>query len=319
MDVQPEHTELAVFYNTENFYSPDPKSRHRLNPAPSGLKNWNPARFENKLKKVAHVFELMKEDFGVLPMMAGLSEVQGKLVVEKLMDEPVFGGRFGMVHFESMDERGVDVALIYDRLKIEIISAEPVSFFFAIDEDKESDRFDTTRDVLQVKLRYQDMVMHVFVFHLPSKREKDVNHPKRKLIIKEINERIRKIRTETDEAVLIMGDFNENPDEDNVKILLNNNDLAIGIRNPFQALFQQQQYSTFHQRSGLLFDQMLLSKDFFGGTAALRFQQAGVFSHYKLKSWDRKFSDRPFRTYAGTRYLGGYSDHFPVYVHFTKI
>ena len=57
---------------------------------------------------------------------------------------------------------------------------------------------------------------------------------------------------------------------------------------------------------------MILSKDFFNSNYPLLFKEAKVFNHEKLSNWNRKFAGRPFRTYAGTRYLGGYSDHFPI-------
>ena len=309
--------ELAVFYNTENFYSTDPSPPHKINPTASGLRNWDTRRFLNKLGKIAQVFDLIKEDHGMLPMLIGLSEVKGEKVLRQLVSEPVFGETYDFVHFESMDERGVDVALLYDKSKIEIISAEPISFFFEID-GTDPEKYDTTRDVLLVRLRYSQMLINVFVFHLPSKREKDVNKPKRNTIISDIKERILKIGIHTDEAVLLMGDFNENPDEDNLKNLVYDDLRNKILHNPFAELFVNKKFSTFHHEFGLLFDQILISDDFFEEDALLKFENAAVFDHQKLKSWDRKFEGRPFRTYAGTRYLGGYSDHFPVLVRLLK-
>jgi hypothetical protein len=66
----------------------------------------------------------------------------------------------------------------------------------------------------------------------------------------------------------------------------------------------------------LLFDQIILSNSFFNDNNGLLFQNAEIFNSEKLSSRDRNFEGRPFRTYAGTRYLGGYSDHFPVFVRF---
>src|SRR5690606_32754756 len=177
--------ELAVFYNTENFYSAEARTSQLPNIEFSGLRNWDQFRFQNKLQKIAQVFQLINEKHGVMPMLIGLAEVQGEGVLQHLVSQPVFEGRFNVIHYESMDERGVDVALIYDKSKVEVISSEPISYFFEI-EGTEPEKYDTTRDVLHVKLTYGGATVNVFVFHLPSKREKDINRPRRDVILTDI-------------------------------------------------------------------------------------------------------------------------------------
>ena len=90
------------------------------------------------------------------------------------------------------------------------------------------------------------------------------------------------------------------------------------MENPYVELYKNRMFSTFHHKQGLLFDQIILSQDFYTLSSVLEFKEAGVFSHESMKSKDKKFLGRPFRTYAGTRYLGGYSDHYPVFVEFKK-
>ncbi|WP_292008698.1 endonuclease [Chryseobacterium sp.] len=307
--------ELFSFYNVENLFLPDPTPVHRLDPTRSGLRNWDTRKYRNKLFKISHVFQLMKEENGVLPFMIGLAEVSGRKVLEELVEMPPFNSEYGIVHYNSMDERKVDVALLYDKNKIEIIDSDPITFFFEI-IDEDPDNYDTTRDVLYSKVKYKGEVINVFIAHLPSKREKDINEPKRAFILKEIREKILKIVNEDKENVILCGDFNENPDDEKLmKIVYGDNHIKV-LENPFLALFSARNYSTFHYQSGLLYDQIILSKSFFEGDKTLSFQEAGVFSSGKISNRDRKFEGRPFRTYAGTRYLGGYSDHFPVYVKF---
>lgn len=312
-----ESKELISFYNVENLFLPDPPPVHRLDPTKSGLRNWDEKRYKNKLFKIAHVFQLMKEAEGVLPMLIGLSEIQGEKPLQELVAMEPFNSTFGIVHYDSMDERGVDVALLYDKNKIEVISSEPISYFFEI-EDEDPTNYDTTRDILFCKVKYQSQIINVFVLHLPSKREHDVNRPKRDYILKDVAEKIAKLVSNDLEAVVICGDFNENPDAENINKMLydvNNNKI---LNNPYQMLFASEKFSTFHYKDGLLFDQIILSNEFFNEDFKLRFQEAKIFNAEKLSSWDRRFVGRPFRTYAGTRYLGGYSDHFPVYSVFVK-
>ena len=306
--------ELFAFYNVENLFLPDPISAHRSDSSESGLNNWDERKYKNKLFKIAHVFQLMKEEAGVLPFMIGLSEISGKKVLQELLEIEPFGTTlYGIVHYNSMDERKVDVAMLYDKSKIEILHSEAITFFFEI-VDGNVENYDTTRDVLFSKVKYKEEIINVFVAHLPSKREKDINLPKRKYILNELRKKVINIVNLEKESVILCGDFNENPDEENlIKVLYDNNSVKI-LENPFQELYSQENYSAFHYKSGLLFDQILLSQSLYKKNKSLYFEKAKVFKPEKIRSRNKMFTTRPFRTYAGTRYLGGYSDHFPVYI-----
>lgn len=309
--------EFISFYNVENLFTPDPPPVHKLDPTASGLNNWDERKYQNKLFKIAHVFQLMQESEGKLPLFIGVSEIQGDKPLQDLLALEPFSNDFGIVHYESMDERGVDVALIYDKTKIEILSSEPISYFFTV-EKQDYEYYDTTRDVLYCKVKYENAVIHVFVLHLPSKREKDVNKPKRDYILADLNTKVKNLIVSEKESVIILGDFNENPDEENLSNFLYDDEHNKILMNPFLDLYKSGNFSTYHYKSGLLFDQMILSTNFLQQNFPLAFKESKVFNHEKLRSWDKKFSDRPFRTFAGTRYLGGYSDHFPILTVFEK-
>ncbi len=93
----------------------------------------------------------MKEENGILPFMIGLSEVSGRKVLEDLIQMEPFNAEYGIVHYNSMDERKVDVAMLYDKNKVEVIDSETITFFFEI-INKNTGNYDTTRDVLFQKL-----------------------------------------------------------------------------------------------------------------------------------------------------------------------
>ena len=307
-------TEMAMFYNVENLFLPDPEPIHHLDPTKSGLWNWNQKRYENKIFKIAHVAELVKEEHSKVPFLIGLSEIQGKEVLNDLLKNEIFSN-YDFVHYDSMDERGVDVALLYDTTKIQIISSEAIPFKFEI-VNTNPDDFDTTRDVLHCKVLFNDKILNIFVLHLPSKREKDINLPKREFITRDISDRISHIIKDKNEAVMVMGDFNSNPDEKVIENLTIDKEFNKILTNPYFDLYKNNVFSGFYYKNGLLFDQILLSQHFFNPNSFIEFKNAMVFSPEKISSWDRQFKGRPFRTYAGTRYLGGYSDHFPVITKF---
>ncbi|QNS41389.1 endonuclease [Chryseobacterium manosquense] len=312
-----ESKELIAFYNVENLFSPDSPQVHKLDPTLSGLRNWDKRRYHNKLFKIAHVFQLVQETENTLPFLIGLSEIQGQKPLDDLVAMDPFNSNFGVVHYDSMDERGVDVALLYDKNKVEIISSEPITYFFEIEDDSPS-TYDTTRDVLFCKVKYLGEIINVFVLHLPSKREKDVNKPKRDYIMQDLREKVVQLINHQNEAVIICGDFNENPIDENLMNLQYDYNSEKKLINPYIDLFKNQKFSTFHYKDGLLFDQIILSDKFFIGDFVLKFSEAKIFNHLKLMNYNKNFAGRPFRTYAGTRYLGGYSDHFPVITELKK-
>lgn len=305
--------EFLMFYNVENLFPPDPVERKKFNPKVSGLRNWNEKRYDNKLHKLARVFQLFKQEHRVLPLLVGVSEVQGARPLEDLLKLPVFENKYSFVHFESMDERGVDVALLYDHTKVKLEDAEPLVYFFAI-EDDDPENYDTTRDVLSCRMAIGNETVEIYVLHLPSKRSDEVNQPKRKYILSELKDRIEK-QKEKGARVLVLGDFNEDPINE---LLLDFTKSKSGeelLFNPFEDVLLKRKFSTFHKREGLLFDQILLSPSFLQRREnRLTFDDAGVFNHPQIANFERKDRHRPFRTYSGSRYLGGYSDHFPVYI-----
>jgi exonuclease III len=305
--------ELILFYNVENLFSPDPKPKHKLDPTISGFRNWDEKKYQNKLHKIAHVFRLIEEQEKVLPMIIGLAEVYGEENLKDLVKLEPFKENFGIVHYDSLDERGVDTALLYDKRKLELLHSEPISFVFE-NEPNSRENFDTTRDVLFCKLKYNDEIINVFVMHLPSKREKDINGPKRDFIIDSIRNRVVKLYKDSEEAMVVCGDFNENPTEENLSRFLYDEEGVQMLNNPGIELYHNRIFSTFHHKEGLLFDQILLSKHFFHSAFSLNYEKAIVFNSEKISVWHNKYKGRPYRTYAGTRYLGGYSDHYPVLV-----
>lgn len=306
--------ELIMFYNLENLFIPADSKFIQDKKNFNGFRSWTKGRYLDKLYKIADVFDQVQLKYGKLPLFAGVSEVQGDLPLQDLMKLAPFHPYYDFVHFDSLDERGIDVALIYNTLEIEVLDSETMTYLFEI-EDENPENYDTTRDILYCKLKYKEDVFHVYVLHLPSKREKDINKPKRDYILGELKKRIKNNAEDENEPVLVLGDFNTNPDDEGIKNLLQISEQT-KMYNPFSEIYKKRIFSTFHYSNGLLFDQIMISQDFMQGKTSLQFLGADVFSSDKLRSNDKRFRGRPFRTYAGSRYLGGYSDHFPVVMQF---
>lgn len=296
--------ELILFYNVENFYLPDPDPQHHLDPSRSGLYGWNRHKYEVKLRKITNIFSLAAQEYGTRPFLIGLAEIQGPEVLNDLLQQPFFCG-YHFVHHKSSDHRGMDVGLLYDTTKVKIIHSESIGF----PEEKPEDQ---TRDILHCRVQYGHIILHVFVVHLPSRRDQDSKQHLRKRIAEELHQRLQIIQQTTQEAIMVMGDFNANPDEEILQQLLGEKDAGPVLTNPFNHLFKNNIFSTFHLKNGLLFDQILFSEHFFKACSAITFKNANVFKPEKLQFGGSKTAGRPFRTYAGSRYIGGCSDHFPV-------
>ena len=305
--------ELLVFYNVENLFPSDEKFVRGGTKKFSGLKKWNEWRYKHKLQRISYVFELIKKEKNQLPFIIGLAEIASNSVLDDLLQMPIFEGKYDYVHYDSLDERGVDTALIYDKTKIKILDSDTISFIFEFEGDGR-DGMDTTRDILQCKVDYQGDIINIFVLHLPSKRDEDINQPKRDYILNVLKNKSLELIKDYREAVVILGDFNENPYAENMNFLLYNDGSEKILENPFTKLYIERKYSTFYSKHGLLFDQIILSEDFYAQNSLLKFEKAEVFAHIDLRTRDGKYQGKPFRTYAGTMYLGGYSDHFPVLV-----
>ena len=133
---------------------------------------------------------------------------------------------------------------------------------------------------------------------------------------KKVKEIINQIYNETnDAAILVIGDFNDNPSNNSIKSMVENSNLY----NPMETLRSFSRGTTYHNRQWNLFDQIIISTNFFiNSTTQFEYETANIFDEDFLKLFSGKFKGTPFRTYAGKKYNGGYSDHFPVYAIFKK-
>lgn len=297
----------VAFYNLENFFDikDDP---HALddNFTPEGLHRWDGDRFRNKANKIGRaIAEIGKGESGKAPVLVGLAEVENRHVIEFLLQTKGLAGLdYGYVHFDSPDERGIDTALLYSRAHFEVLHARTLPLLV---ENTNGDR-DYTRDILHVKGRLNGEEIQLFVNHWPSRREggEDTDYKRiiaAQLILGELEEDPTKC--------ILMGDFNDDPSSGSIQTLM-----ASGrFINPMEQLLSPIGGSASYRGIWSLFDQIVFSHDFLQVEAGThKFVKAGVFAPKFLQEWKGKYKGLPFRTFAGSKYLGGYSDHFPVYL-----
>ncbi len=295
-------SELMMFYNVENFFPPDQELSELLT---SGLRNWDDYKYNLKVRKITNVFRFIEEDYEQLPSIIGLAEVGSKSVLEDLTNENSPIDHYEIIYQQSNDSRGLSVALLFDKNKYSLIQFNTLQF--QLDESLEFD----TRDILHAELLFHGKKLHIFVCHFPSKRDKDIKKSQRNYIIAKLHETIQGL-FDKEEPIIVMGDFNENPDAEELQQLLldkNGNKL---MSNPFENLYLNNQFSTYHGKKGVVFDQVLFTEDYLKDNFNLETITTDIYNNSRLRNKDNKNNQYPQRTYSGSRYMGGYSDHFPV-------
>lgn len=305
-----------AFYNLENLFDTknDPKTLDD-DFTPKGKKNWNNKRYKRKLKKLGGVIAQLgvKRSFHS-PAIVGVVEVENQNVLFDLVNSnSLKNHNYGIVHYDSPDERGIDVALLYKKELFELLSSETFPLYL---EGTNGDR-DYTRDILLVKGKLNGELIHILVNHWPSRRSGSNESEEKRIKAAELAMSIvEKINNETENAkIIIMGDFNDDPSNISVKKHLVNDTFY----NPMERLIDTGNGTLNYKRTWHLFDQIIFSKNFFNIEEGKHtFKYAEVFDKHFLKEWKGKFKGNPFRTYIGKWYQGGFSDHFPVYVYLKK-
>lgn len=303
-----------LFYNTENFFDviDDPLTLDDEF-LPDGSRFWSMKRFEKKRNDIAKV--IIASCGYHAPVIAGLAEVENRFVLEALTEEgPLASFHYSIIHKESPDERGIDVALLYRR---DIVKP----FFYAyLPLKDEHGQTMLTREILYAGFTTAlGDTLHVFFNHWPSRyRGQAETEPQRMiaaLTLRQYSDRI--FKTEKSPSIVIMGDFNDQPQNKSLTEGLGartgNEAGKPGEIINLSASWRHGGTLKFRQ-SWQIFDQIMVS-DFLldRGRLQTKAEWATIVSNDFLLEPDPKFKGkRPFRTYQGYRYHNGISDHLPV-------
>lgn len=308
--------QTLAFYNLENLFDlVDDQHTNDIDFLPTSVKKWTPKRYDNKLRKLGFaISNIGRRETGKHPAIVGLAEVENAKVIEDLIaSKHLEDCNYGYVHYDSLDERGIDVALIYDITAFEVLHSET----FTIQLTDDDGTPDYTRDILLVSGLLDGEKIHVIVNHWSSRREGEKEtEPKRMASSKKVGEIISSLRLENEGAkIIVVGDFNDDPHSVSIKRLVEDFDLF----NPMETIKSYNRGTTKHNWQWNLFDQILISTNFFKTSDSLfEYSSANIFDEDFLKLFNGKYKGSPFRTYIGKKYQGGYSDHFPVYAIFKK-
>lgn len=309
-----------VFYNTENFFDTfDDSLTNDDEYTPMGMRGWSYNKFQRKLINISKVF--LSIGGWEPPEIIGMCEVENRFVLYKLTtDTPLSKIGYKIIHEDSPDPRGIDVAMIYrpDKFKPIMYRAIPIRF--------PNDPNGRTRDILYVK----GMVMgkdtlHVFINHWPSRYGGYAGtKPKRAFVASVLRHATDSLmRVVPDARIVIMGDFNDEPTDESITEVLKARSDSAQLSST--DLFNMMYRLSGNWRSGTnkfrenwsLIDQIIVSSTLLHSKTGLYTYANGAHIYdapFLLMEDKTYFGVKPFRTYLGPRYLGGFSDHLPVYL-----
>lgn len=311
----------VAFYNLENLFDTedDPK-KFDEEFTPSGANHYTEEIYHKKLHNLATVLSQLAVDKNPDgPALVGVAEVENEKVLRDLVAQPELKKRnWRIVHFESPDSRGIDVGLLYNPRYFKVLSAKALPV-----DIRQNGKREYTRDVLYVTGKLGEDTFHVFVNHWPSRRGGEAatvwKRAKAASVSKNIINDI--VKANPNAKCIVMGDLNDDPIDPSVTQTLGatgDKDKVRpgGLFNPWTEYYKKGIGTLGYNDSWNLFDQIILSYGFIKPKADnWRFYKAEIFNRKFLKNQFGQYKGYPHRSFAGSNWLDGYSDHFPTIVY----
>ena len=315
----------VAFYNLENLFNTSNDSLiYDDERTADGKYRWSQKKYQKKIGDLAMVRSLIgREVRGSSPDIIGLCELENRDVVQDLLShESLAAEDYGMVHYDSPDERGIDVALVYRKSSfIPFVHKSQRLLLYDIDGCR-----DYTRDLLIVGGMMDETELYLLLNHWPSRSGGEIRSRPYRLEAARLNLQVMdslRIRN-PESAFIILGDFNDNPTDISLKKILrakgnrstvNKNELY----NPMERLYRQGIGSLGYRDQWHLFDQILVSHNLlFGSYRSYKLWKTGVFNPTFLITREGRLKGYPYRTYTSGTYTEGFSDHFPVYAYLIR-
>lgn len=316
-----------AFYNVENLFDTinDPNKNDEASPIMEFKGNKSKVYWQ-KIDNMAKVIsEIGFKDAKTAPAVIGISEVENRAVIEDLVASKYLKKyNYGIVHYDSPDERSIDVALLYQKQIFKPISHKS----YELKLFRKSGERDYTRDQLLVTGYLDDEPIHLIVNHWPSRSGGEArSRSKREAgaalnvkIIKEVQEKYPNAK------VITMGDFNDDPTNSSFKKVLKTKGKKAEVKdgdiyNPMENMYRRGLNTLGYRDNINLFDQILITSPLLANTKEYKdykMFKANIFNPKYLINKKGKYKGYPFRSWGFQGFTGGYSDHYPVYIYLIK-
>ncbi len=335
---QPQQKSFVVhtigFYNVENLFDTIRDEKiYDEEWTPKGERSWDGKKYQQKLENLSRaIAEIGIDDNPNMPTILGVSEIENRKVLEDLVNMPKLKkANYGIIHFDSPDRRGIDVALIYQTKHFKPTSSKNIPLYIYDKTDtkyKDSNNGKGkrvyTRDQLLVTGLLDGEEMHFIVNHWPSRsggeKKSNPNREAAAALNKKIIDSLYNINPNA--KVITMGDLNDGPYNKSVKDVLEakgkKDDVKKGgIFNPMYQLYKEGHGTIAYRDAWDIFDQIiftepLLSKDY----SSFRYWKVGIFNKPFLVQKSGQYKGYPLRNQLSGE--PGFSDHFPVYIYLIK-
>ncbi|MEP6514441.1 MAG: endonuclease/exonuclease/phosphatase [Parafilimonas sp.] len=312
---------IVAFYNLENFYdtvnNPEVNDEEFL---PKGPKNYNSKIYWTKVEHLATVISQIGADINPDgPAIIGAAEIENDTVLNDLVHHSLLKSRnYKIVHYDSKDIRGVDVAFLYNPKYFTVLDSKKL--FVHLPQGAKQSVF--TRDVLWVKGLLGEDSVNIFVNHWPSRVGGEERSAPGRAAAAQVNKNfidsIEKLQP--DEKIIVMGDLNDDPVSASVTQMLKAKGKAEdvqtgGLYNPWVDLYKKGIGTLAYQDAWGLFDQIMISYSWLDkNQSGFFYYQQCIFNKEFMIENIGKYKGYPMRTWDGNTYRGGYSDHFPTYI-----
>jgi len=315
----------VVFWNIENFFDLMPSlGSIETGFTPRGEMRWTRNKFNKKRDGIAKVIMATGLD-GELPAIIGLAEIENRYVLNQLLYEtPLFYGNYRIVHKDSPDSRGIDVAMFYRRDLFRALHTQWIPV--------QVDELEFSRDILYVKGVLHELdTIHLFVNHWPSKfGGEKVSGPKRLVAAKALARVCDSLlQVNSNANILAMGDFNDTPDSKafvplkNLLILEHNRDgIKVNQEEVTINIRDNNIYGIVNLKGTIKYrgvwekiDHFFVSENILNGNEPISVSEQSVLTYgskHLLEKDKTYIGTKPRRTYIGPRYNGGLSDHLPI-------
>lgn len=313
----------VAFYNFENLYDTkdDPKKADEEF-TPNGANAYTEEIYKQKLHNLATVLQQLGTDVTPDgPAIIGTAEIENEQVLRDLVAQPEIRNRnYGVILFEGPDARGIDCGMLYNPKYFKVLAGNSLH----VDLSKFGDG--ATRDVLYVTGLLCGDTVHVLVNHWPSRRGGEAASAPRRAAAAGVGRHVidSLMAINPDTKVIIMGDLNDDPVDASVtKVLGANGDRKkvsrSGLFNPFTKFYKEGIGTLGYNDSWNLFDQIMISGGFLNEKSnGWQYHKAEVFNREFLKNKFGQYKGYPHRSFVGTTWMNGYSDHFPTLVYLVK-
>ena len=318
----------VAFYNLETLFDPvnDPEKYDEASPIMEMAESLREEVYAKKLTNMAKVIAKIGADVtGHPPAVLGVCEVENRRVLEDLLNESTLVNEdYGIVHFDSPDKRGIDVALLYKKSIFRPINTSSHELLIYDQDDPEKRVY--TRDQLLVTGLLDGDKINFIVNHWPSRSGGEARSRFKREKAAALNKKIiDSLQAEDPYAKIItMGDLNDGPYNTSVKEVLGakaeKEEVKLkGLYNPMENMQKKGIGTIAYRDSWDLFDQMILSQPLLDDDySSYRYYKAGVYNPQYLANPRGRYKGYPYRSFSDGGFSGGYSDHFPVYVYLVK-